>query len=147
MLGLNDALVELTGALAGYTLALQNTRLIAVVGLITGIAAAMSMAASQYLAVKTENHGHKPGRSALYTGTAYLVTVLLLIAPFFIFTNHFLCLGFTVAIALLIIAGFNYYIARANKLSFFARFLEMAGISLGVALVSFVIGYLIRNGF
>ena len=43
VLGLNDALVELTGALAGLTLALQNTRLIAVAGLITGIAAAFSM--------------------------------------------------------------------------------------------------------
>lgn len=144
VLGLNDALVELTGALAGYTLALQNTRLIAVVGLITGVAAAMSMAASQYLAVKTENHGHRPIRSGIYTGSSYIVTVLLLIAPFFIFTNHFLCLGLTVLIALFIIAVFNYYIARANKLSFPARFLEMAGISLGVALVSFAIGYLIR---
>ncbi len=45
VLGLNDALVELTGALAGLTLALQNTRLIAVTGMITGIAAALSMIA------------------------------------------------------------------------------------------------------
>ncbi|HQH53927.1 MAG TPA: VIT1/CCC1 family protein, partial [Candidatus Hydrogenedentes bacterium] len=46
VLGLSDALVELTGALAGLTLALANSRLIALIGLITGIAAAMSMAAS-----------------------------------------------------------------------------------------------------
>ena len=39
VLGLNDALVELTGALAGLTLALQNTKLISLTGLITGIAA------------------------------------------------------------------------------------------------------------
>jgi demethoxyubiquinone hydroxylase (CLK1/Coq7/Cat5 family) len=35
VLGLNDALVELTGALAGLTLALQNSRLIAMTGLIS----------------------------------------------------------------------------------------------------------------
>ena len=48
VLGLNDALVELTGALAGLTLALQNTQFIALTGLITGIAAALSMAASEW---------------------------------------------------------------------------------------------------
>jgi rubrerythrin len=46
VLGLNDALVELTGTLAGLTFALQNTRLIALTGLITGIAASFSMGAS-----------------------------------------------------------------------------------------------------
>jgi len=54
VLGLNDALVELTGALVGFTLALQNTRLVAIVGLITGIAASLSMAASEYLSTKQE---------------------------------------------------------------------------------------------
>ena len=39
VLGLNDALVELTGALAGLTLALRDVKLIALTGLITGIAA------------------------------------------------------------------------------------------------------------
>ena len=54
VLGLNDALVELTGALAGLTFAFQNTRLIALAGLITGISAAFSMAASEYLSSKSE---------------------------------------------------------------------------------------------
>lgn len=54
VLGLNDALVELTGALAGLTLALQNTRLVAMAGLITGIAASLSMATSEYLSTKSE---------------------------------------------------------------------------------------------
>ncbi|MBQ2764644.1 MAG: rubrerythrin family protein, partial [Firmicutes bacterium] len=44
VLGLNDALVELTGSLAGFTFALQNTRLIALSGLIIGISATFSMA-------------------------------------------------------------------------------------------------------
>lgn len=49
VLGLNDALVELTGVLAGLTFTLQNTRLIGTAGLITGVAAALSMASSEYL--------------------------------------------------------------------------------------------------
>lgn len=39
VLGLNDALVELIGTLAGLTFALKNTWLIVLAGLITGIAA------------------------------------------------------------------------------------------------------------
>ncbi len=55
VLGLNDALVELTGALAGFTLALANSRIIAMAGLITGIAASLSMAASEYIFPPNQN--------------------------------------------------------------------------------------------
>ena len=46
VLGLNDALVEFTGTLAGLTFAIQNTQIIAIVGLIMGVAASLSMGAS-----------------------------------------------------------------------------------------------------
>src|SRR5690554_1257937 len=39
VLGLNDALVELTGTLAGLTFALKDNKIIAMAGLITGLAA------------------------------------------------------------------------------------------------------------
>ncbi|NCB06337.1 MAG: rubrerythrin family protein, partial [Clostridia bacterium] len=44
VLGLNDALVELTGTIAGLSLAMMNTRLVALSGIITGISATLSMA-------------------------------------------------------------------------------------------------------
>lgn len=146
VLGLSDALVELTGALAGFTLALQNTNLIALSGLITGVAATMSMAGSEYLSTSAEKDGKKnPAKSALYTGIAYLFTVTVLILPYLILENYFVCLGISLASAVLIIAGFNYYISVARDESFKKRFFEMAGISLGVALLSFIFGYIIRN--
>jgi len=46
--------------------------------------------------------------------------------------------------AVIIIAVFNYYISVAKGESFRERFLEMAGLSLSVAVFSFGIGYLIR---
>jgi VIT1/CCC1 family predicted Fe2+/Mn2+ transporter len=144
VLGLNDALVELTGALAGLTFALQNTRLIALAGLITGIAASFSMAASEYLSKKSEESERNAGRSSLYTGIAYIFTVFLLIFPYLIFKNYFLCLGITIAIAIIIILVFNFYISVAKDLSFKRRFAEMASLSLGIAVLSFGIGYLIR---
>lgn len=148
VLGLNDALVELTGALAGYTLALQRGSLIAMTGLITGIAAAMSMAASEYLSTKTELDNRKtPGKAAVYTGIAYIITVAILISPYMVIASAPAALLCTLAMAILIILAFTYYIAVAQDVSFRRRFLEMAAISLSVAAISFVVGWLIRLFF
>lgn len=144
VLGLNDALVELTGALAGLTLALQDVKLIALSGLITGIAASMSMAASEYLSTRSEKTNKHPVRAAIYTGIAYITTVTLLVLPYLLFKNYYLDLGIALTTAVIIIAVFNYYISVAKGESFKARFLEMAGLSLSVATFSFIIGYFIR---
>lgn len=147
VLGLNDALVELTGALAGFTFALQNTKLVALTGSITGFAAALSMAASEYLSTKAEDTRKTPLKASFYTGTAYVFTVVFLILPYLFITNHYVCLALTLATAILIIAVFNFYISVAKEQCFKSRFLEMAGISLGVASLSFAIGYLLRGFF
>ena len=145
VLGLSDALVELTGALAGLTLALQDTKLVALTGSITGIAAALSMGASEYLSTKTEETTKDPMKASIYTGGAYLITVLILILPYLVLTNYYLCLGCTLTGAIMIIALFSYYISVAKDEPFRKRFLEMAGLSLGVAAFSFLIGFLMRT--
>jgi VIT1/CCC1 family predicted Fe2+/Mn2+ transporter len=144
VLGLNDALVELTGALAGFTLALGNTRIISLAGLITGISAAFSMAASDYLSTKAEGDP-RAAKSAVYTGVAYLLTVMVLILPFLLLSNKFLCLGITLAVVIAIIGLFNYYLSVAKDVDFKRRFLEMGAISLGVAAFSFLIGFLLKK--
>lgn len=144
VLGLNDALVELTGTLAGLTLALHNVQLIALSGLITGVAAAFSMAASEYLSTKAEQSNKQPVRAAVYTGLTYILTVTLLILPYLLLDKEYLCLAITIATGVLVIAVFNYYIAVARGEDFRKRFLEMAAVSLGVAAVSFVLSYFIR---
>ena len=144
VLGLNDALVELTGALAGFTFALHNTRVIAMVGLITGIAASLSMAASEYLSTKSEEGEVNPLKASVYTGFAYVLTVLFLIFPYLILSNLYLCLVITVLNAVLIIFIFTFYISIAKDISFKDRFLEMTLISLGIAALTFCIGYVIR---
>ncbi len=144
VLGLNDALVELTGALAGLTLALQNVKLIALSGLITGIAASLSMAASEYLSTRSEETDKHPVRAALYTGIAYIFTVIFLILPYLLLENEYLCLLISLLVAVSIIAAFNYYISVAKDENFHRRFTEMIALSLSVAAFSFGIGYLIR---
>lgn len=146
VLGLNDALVELTGALAGYTFAFQNAKLIALTGLITGISASLSMAASEYLSTRQDG-GNDALKSALYTGTTYVVTVFLLILPFLILSNPFISLLVSLAVAVLIIFLFNYYISIAKDYNFKKRFVEMATISLGVAGISFLVGIVVKQFF
>ena len=145
VLGLNDALVEFTGALAGFTLALNDPRLVALTGGITGIAAALSMAASEYLATKSEKGREKhPVRAAVCTGITYLVTVAILIVPYLLFPNALLALGVMLLAALTVIALFNYYYAVVRCESFRQRFLEMALLSFGIAGISFLIGYILK---
>ena len=146
VLGLNDALVELTGSLAGFAFALQNTRLIALSGLIVGISATFSMASSEILAARSEGRSDAL-KSCSYTGIAYLLTVIARIAPYLIFpTGQFIpALICMLAVVILIIAGFTYYTSVAQDQPFKSRFWEMALISIGVAVVSFVVGILAKK--
>jgi VIT1/CCC1 family predicted Fe2+/Mn2+ transporter len=146
VLGLNDALVELTGTLAGLSFAFQNTEIIALSGLITGIAASFSMAASEYLSSKADGE-EEPLKSSAYTGLAYILTVILLILPYLIFDHYLVCLAVTLTISVAIIWAFNYYISVAKGYSFIKRFVEMTVISLGVAGFSFAIGVAVRMIF
>lgn len=141
VLGLNDALVELTGTIAGMTFALQNTQLVALSGIITGVSATLSMAASNYLAERADGNPNAM-KSSVYTGIAYLVTVVFLVAPYLIFSNelYLTALITMLVIVILIIFFFNYYISVAKGYNFKRRFGEMAGISLSVAALSFFIG-------
>ena len=146
VLGLNDALVELTGSLAGFAFALQNTRLIALSGLIVGVSATFSMASSEFLAARSEGRSDAL-KSCSYTGIAYLLTVICLIAPYLLFgTTQFLpALVCMLLIVVLIIAGFTYYTSVAQDQPFKNRFLEMALISVSVAVLSFVVGILAKK--
>jgi len=147
VLGLNDALVELTGALAGFTFALQDARLVGMTGLITGIAASLSMGTSEYLSTKSEGGERSAKKASMYTTIAYLMTVFVLIVPFVLLANIYLSLGLSIIGAILILFVFTFYISVAKDLQFTKRFIETASISLGVAALTFMIGLLVRAVF
>ena len=146
VLGLNDALVELTGTLAGLSFALQNTKLIALAGLITGIAASFSMAASEYLSKKQESDSNAL-KASFYTGTAYIGTVLFLVFPYLILSNYLWSLSWTLANAAIIIFIFTYFNSVTKDLKFKKLFWEMIAISFGVAVFSFGVGLILRMWF
>ena len=146
ILGMNDAIVEITGTLAGLTLAMQNTRLIALSGLITGVAATLSMAASEYLAERSDGKGDA-AKSGLMTGGAYFITVVILLLPYLILDDkmYLLAMGIMLAFVILILAAFNFYTSVARDVPFGKNFGQMCAISLGVAALSFVLGYAVRT--
>lgn len=142
ILGLNDALIEMSGAIAGFTFALAQSREIAIVSLIMGVAASLSMAASEYLSAKADDHAH-PIRSAWYNFITYIIVVALLILPY-VFLEKFIALGVMISLVLTIIFVFNVYLSIAKKQSLLKNFLTMTFIAIGVASISFFIGLLIN---
>ncbi|WP_180375386.1 VIT1/CCC1 transporter family protein [Clostridium thermarum] len=146
VLGLNDALVELTGTLAGLSFALQNNKLVALSGLITGISATLSMASSEYLSARSEGDSNAL-KSSLYTGIMYIFAVILLVLPYLLLPrdNYIQALIIMLVIVVLIIFVFTYYISVAKDLPFKKRFVEMAVISLSVAALSFLVGIVVKH--
>tara|TARA_B100000945_G_C20403767_1_gene608836 strand:+ start:703 stop:1587 length:885 start_codon:yes stop_codon:yes gene_type:complete len=155
VLGMSDALVELTGALAGLTFALQDIRLVALTGLVTGIAASFSMGASEYLSSRAEKKSESPIKAAFFTWISYLLTVILLVSPYLLLKPESpVYLGLeayaqaliaTFAIGLLIVAFFNFYISVVEEVSFRRRFIEMVSILGVVSLISYGIGIALRT--
>ena len=155
VLGMSDALVELTGALAGLTFALQSLNLVALAGLVTGVAAAFSMGASEYLSSRAEKKSESAVKAAFFTWISYLITVLLLVSPYLLFNAdspdfqglepHVQALLCTFAIGLLIVAVFNFYVSVVEEVSFSSRFMEMTGILGVVSLISYGIGIALRG--
>ena len=144
VLGLNDALVEILGTLAGLTFALQNNQLVALAGTITGIAGALSMSSSEYLSNKSEGKIQGALKSAIFTGIAYIIAVIFLVAPFVLLKSPWASLGFAVFNSVLIVFLFTYYISVARDQPFGKRFTEMVVLSTVVGLISFGLGYLAR---
>jgi len=148
VLGLNDALVEFTGTLAGLTFAFGNNKVIGITGLVMGVAASLSMAASGYLSSQEDDRDElNPVKSAIFTGVAYIVTVAFLVFPYLIQSNPYYALGGMLIITILIIAAYTYYISVAKNVKFSRRFSSMVAISLGVAILSFGIGMLVKKVF
>jgi len=158
VLGLSDALVELTGALAGFTFSLGNSNVIAAAGIIVGVSAACSMAASEYLSQTEENDENEtksPFKASIYTGGAYLLVVIILITPFITlkFTSSdsmvtkIIPLLITLVFAVIVILVFTYYTTVAKNTRFWKRFFEMASLSLAVAIFTLFLGFAANAAF
>lgn len=144
ILGMHDALVSLTGLIAGLYFAFSNTNIIVISCIISSITASLSMGAANYLAVKAINT-KLALKSAFYTAGAYMTTCILLIFPFFAIKNQTSAVLAVLFVAVLIIYFFNRFFY--NGQNFYKHFYEMLTICFGVSLVSFGIGEAAKHFF
>lgn len=139
VLGMHDALVSLTGMIAGLTFAFADKNFIIVSTVIASVTAGLSMAASCYLAEKT--HENKFAiKAGITTGLAYIATCVLLILPFLIMNNTYIAMVSSFLIAIGTIFGCNFFIHRTSGRRFWRHAFEMLTICTCVSIVAFIIG-------
>ncbi|MFP4169922.1 MAG: VIT1/CCC1 transporter family protein [Methanomassiliicoccales archaeon] len=142
--GTNDGIIELTGEVAGLTFVFQNTSIIALIAFISSIAGTLSLGSSQYLAGNWERDC-TPVWNAAYSVAAHLFTLLLLISPYLLIDDPHISLIAVLVLAVLLILVLNFYLSVAMDFSFKRRFIEMMAISLGIAAITFLIGFTIEH--
>ena len=143
VLGFNDALIELTGALVGFSFALRDPKIISIAGLITGISASMSMAASAFLQARHEN-GRSPLKAALFTGVSYFVIALVLVLPFLMTESISDALTIMSVIIVVLVSAISFYSAVLLERRYLSQLGEMILLSVGVAGIAFLIGHLLN---
>lgn len=143
VLGMHDALVSLIGLIAGLTFAGFDSRLIILSAVISSVSAALSMAASCYLAEKTTENP-SAFRAGLLTGVAYLGTCVCLLIPFFIIADTYYASFLSFGIVVLMIFGCNYCIHHTSGRSFWRHAIEMLLICTTVSVIGFFIGEFAR---
>ena len=145
VLGLGDALVEISGIHAGSLGIYNSTKLAGLAGVIAGAAASVAMASAAYAQAKTGFKG-SPGLSALYTGVSYFVTAVVLATPYFLTGIMLNALIASVVAGIVLIAFTSFYSSVIAGGVFRKDFTEvtsiMLGATVGLYLLGTAIGYL-----
>jgi len=145
VLGLGDALVEISGIHAGSLGIYNSTKLAGLAGVIAGAAASVAMASAAYAQAKTGFKG-SAGLSAIYTGASYFVTAVVLATPYFLTEIMINALLASVVAGILLIAFTSFYSSVIAGGVFRKDFTEvtsiMLGATVGLYILGSVIGYL-----
>jgi len=143
VLGLADALVEVTGIHAGSLGIYNKTELAGLAGVIAGAAASLAMASAAYAQAKQGFQGSAK-LSAIYTGVSYFITAVFLATPYFLTRSMVYALGSSLTLAVIIITFATYYSSVISNKPFTRDFAEILGIMLGVTVALYVFGTIIR---
>ncbi|MDV3278088.1 MAG: VIT1/CCC1 family protein [Nitrososphaerales archaeon] len=144
VLGLADALVEITGIHAG-SLGIYNSTVIAgLAGVIAGGAASLAMASAAFAQAKQGFQG-SARLSAVYTGISYFVTAVILAAPYFLTRVMLNALSASLFFAVVILALATYYSSVISYKPFTRDFVEILLIMFGVTAALYFFGYFIRD--
>jgi vacuolar iron transporter family protein len=149
--GMNDGLVEILGAVAGFAAALQQPLLVIVAGLIVAIAGTLSMTGGAYLSVDYEKSVYKHKRTdsskaaALYTGVAYILGALVPLLPFLLGFGGYYALGLSIIITAVILTLVSVLISIVSDTSILQRVMKTLLISLGIVAITITLGVFARS--
>jgi VIT1/CCC1 family predicted Fe2+/Mn2+ transporter len=144
VLGLADAIVEISGIHAGSLGIYNSTELTGLAGVIAGAAASLAMASAAFAQAKQGFQG-SPRLSAFYTGISYFIAALILATPYFLTRTMAVAIGTSLVLGVLIIAFISYYNSIISDARLRRNFLELTGIMFGASLVLFIAGLLVRG--
>ena len=145
VLGLADAIVEISGIHAGSLGIYSSTELTGLAGIVAGASASIAMASAAYAQAKQGEFKGSPSISAVATGISYFVNAVILATPYFLTKTMSAAIGTSIVFAIIIIAFTSYYNSVVSEGNFKRDFAELAGIMLGASGALFVFGLLIRS--
>lgn len=153
--GMNDGLVEILAAAVGISAALQSSLLVLVAGLIVALSGTLSMAGGAYLSTAYEKQLRvmqrksfkKPAKSALYVGISYIIGAMFPLLPFMAGYSGFYGIAASIAITAVVLTVVASTIAVITDVSIKRRVASTLAITLGIAALTILIGYLARVQF
>lgn len=146
VLGLADALVEISGIHAGWLGLFQKTEIAGLAGVIAGGAASLAMASAAFAQAKQGFVG-SARLSAVYTGISYFVTAVILATPYFLTPNMILALGTSLTLAVVILAITTWYSIVIQQKPFMKDFVEILAILFATTIVVFALGSFVSAEF
>ncbi|MGC8661140.1 MAG: VIT1/CCC1 transporter family protein [Nitrososphaeria archaeon] len=169
LFGMNDGLVELLAAVSGLAGAYERSLLVAITGLVIGIAGALSMAVGAYVSTKSENElnqnrnlrmelsrivfGGQQGQgervtsareSAVYVGIFYIVGALVPTLPYFLPFSVVADQLASTLLAIIALAVAGYLTSIISGVSGRRKVAEMVLLALFAALATYLLGNAIR---
>ncbi len=146
VLGLADAVVEISGIHAGSLGIYNSTRLAGLAGVVAGAAASVAMASAAFAQAKQGFQG-SARLAASYTGASYFATALVLASPYFFTDKMTLALGVSLFLAVLIVAFNSFYSTVISGKAFRRDFFEITGVMAGATVALYILGLIIRYVF
>ena len=143
VLGLADALVEISGIHAGSLGIYQRTELAGIAGIVAGAAASLAMASAAYAQAKQGFEGSAK-LSAVYTGVSYFISAVFLATPYFLTGSMVYAVSSSLVVAVLLLAFTTYYSTVISNKPFMKDFLEILLILLGATVALYLFGTFIH---
>lgn len=147
VLGLADALVEISGIHAGWLGLFEKTEIAGLAGVIAGGAASLAMASAAFAQAKQGGFKGSARLSAAYTGVSYFVTAIMLATPYFLTSTMVIALGGSLTLAVIILAVTTWYSVVIQEKVFLRDFIEILLILFATTFVVFVLGYAVSAAF